>query len=471
MSTDIVVTKRIHQLCQDSQNFILIGVVIAKSDPKYMESTTMTTYGGRDDGTRGVITLTLRDSERDTINCTVWASQVAIDSFDSLFHIGDVVNVSKAKVLSSSSDRSEQFAPRSTSPYSLKLNALQDGANIKLHEGSGLEQMRRLVTVAPVDATTTYQLADIAAGGHSHNGQSVNILAVVRCVRPKKQIVVAKTGKIKNLREVIVMDATHSGMSMKFWSNEYVERIDKWTPLTTVLLMMDVRIEYNEYFKSICLGMSSKTIITEDPACEQADRLLVSVMRVPLQDSDVAFSATTSAINTSVITTVMSVQQIWDRAEGDLKSDEDQFTALCYAVVTKFDLDGCSRLIGRTCQTCKSFVRVSDDRCSRPECAYNPANIVSYFDIRIDLTDHTGTLANCRLMNQVAEQTLACKVDKFLNMSDEEKGKLKWRILLERCAVKLVVKRKSPVRFQTVYSVAECVVAGAKEVEGKIKVY
>ena len=47
------------------------------------------------------------------------------------------------------------------------------------------------------------------------------------------------------------------------------------------------------------------------------------------------------------ITTIMTVQQILDRAEGDLKGEEDQFTALCYAVISKFDLDGCSKIISR----------------------------------------------------------------------------------------------------------------------------
>ena len=32
----------------------------------------------------------------------------------------------------------------------------------------------------------------------------------------------------------------------------------------------------------------------------------------------------------------MTVQQILDRTEGDLVQEEDQFTALCYAVITRF---------------------------------------------------------------------------------------------------------------------------------------
>lgn len=287
-STDIIVTKRISQINQDARSFVVTGVVIAKNEPKYFESSS-SQYAGNGSSSRGVLTLTIRDSDRDTINCTVWGSQLMIDSYDGMFHIGDVVNVTNPKVLPSAQDRGEQFNPRSTSQWSLSLGENGD-SGIKLYEGAALEQFRKLVTAATVLSSDTYPLADIASGGQSITGQNVNVLVVVRAIRPRKQIVIAKTGKMKNLREVIVMDTSHGGMSMKFWNSEYVDRIDKWIPLTTVLLIMDVRIEYNQYHKSICLGMSGKTIITEDPAVEEADQLLLHVMRVPLSESDVAQS-------------------------------------------------------------------------------------------------------------------------------------------------------------------------------------
>ncbi|XP_058838630.1 protein hold'em [Topomyia yanbarensis] len=470
MSSDIVVTKRICQIDQESRNFILIGVIIAKSDPKFFESSSLR-QGKDSTSARGVMTLTLRDSERDTINCTIWGSQLMIESYDSLFHIGDVVNITKPKVLASCHDRSEQFNPRSTSSFSLSLGE-QDESKIKLHEGSRLDLMKKLVSVATVPASETYPLADISAGGQHINGQSVNILVVVRSVRPKKQIVIAKTGKLKYLREVILMDASHAGMSMKFWNNEFVERIDKWVPLTTVLLVMDVRVEFDQYYKFVCLGMSGRTIITEDPAIEDADKLLVHAMKHPcVQDFDATYSLSSSATDPVTITSVMTVQQILDRSEGDLKTEEEQFTALCYAVITKFDLDGCSRITGRKCVNCKTFLRISDSKCQKETCQSHLQNISVYFDIPVDITDHTGTLTNCRLMSQAAENTLNCKVDSFLKMGDAQKGKLKWRYLLERCSLKLIVKRKSPIRFQTLYSIVECSLANPQEVESKIKVY
>lgn len=120
---------------------------------------------------------------------------------------------------------------------------------------------------------------------------------------------------------------------------------------------------------------------------------------------------------------------------------------------------------------CKTLLRISDNKCQREECQGTHYHININFDIPVDITDHTGTLANCRLMSQAAENTLHCKVEAFLKMGDAQKGKLKWRYLLERCAVKLVIKRKSPVRFQTLYTILDCSVASPKEVGSKIKVY
>lgn len=365
MSSEILITKRINQINQDSRSFILVGVIIAKSDPKFFESTSSLRSAGSASSSRGVLTLTIRDSDRDTINCTIWNSSQIIESYDNLFHIGDVVNITKPKVISSGFDRSEQFNPKSTSVYSLSLGENED-SKIKLHDGSGLEQIRKLISVPTVLASDTYLLADIATGGQGINGQNVNVLVAVRSVRPRKQIVIAKTGKLKYLREVIVMDTSHAGMSIKFWNNEYVERIDKWIPLTTILLIIDVRVEFDQYYKSICLGMSGRTIITEDPAMEEADKLLIHVMKTSTHDTELVYSASSNTTDrkiamsneesslslsyffkASTITSIMTVQQIVDRAEGDLKTEEDHFTALCYAVITRFDLDGCSRIISR----------------------------------------------------------------------------------------------------------------------------
>lgn len=43
----------------------------------------------------------------------------------------------------------------------------------------------------------------------------------------------------------------------------------------------------------------------------------------------------------------MTVQQIYDRSDGAIRDDSDQFTAVIYGVVTRFDLDGSSRCVSK----------------------------------------------------------------------------------------------------------------------------
>lgn len=49
-------------------------------------------------------------------------------------------------------------------------------------------------------------------------------------------------------------------------------------------------------------------------------------------------------INISEITNVMTIRQIKDRCDGRLLSDDEQFTAVVYGIITQFDLDGTSKI-------------------------------------------------------------------------------------------------------------------------------
>lgn len=89
----------------------------------------------------------------------------------------------------------------------------------------------------------------------------------------------------------------------------------------------------------------------------------------------------------------------------------------------------------------------------------------------MDISDHTGTLINCKLYNKFAEKVIGVNVHNFIEMSDDEKGSLKWNILLERCAVKLVVRKKSVCRARTLISVVDCAVINPNQVSRELKIY
>ncbi|XP_050080579.1 protein hold'em [Anopheles maculipalpis] len=478
-SAEISTVKTIAQINAEAHNFILVAVVIAKSNPRFFSGHSKHRDVHEQDSTgsietaRGVLTLTLRDSARDTINCTVWGRADTIAHYDNAFAIGDVIDVNRPQVSSSVFGRSEQYSPTVTSPYGLTVNDQTQMAQLVRHEGGqDTARLQALLRVPLVQPSTTIPLADIVASGSGCNGETFNLLVVVRAVRAKRDIRVARSNEMKSFREVILMDSSHSGVVMKFWSESYIRWSEQWMPLKTVLLIVDARVEFSEYYKTICLAVDRKTIITQDPLLPQLNSLLAHAKSIPTQDIDVVCSLSSGTVDPTTINTVMTVQQILDRTEGNLVQEQDQFTALCYAVITRLDLDGPTRNVSKRCRNCRTLVRGQDAACPKSDC---PGHLTpgreSFFDLTVDITDHTGTLTGCRMVSRVAETVLECDVASFERQSDDQKTHLKWKFLLDRCAVKLIVKRRSAVRFQNLYSIVACTIADPAEVEAKLKVY
>lgn len=109
------------------------------------------------------------------------------------------------------------------------------------------------------------------------------------------------------------------------------------------------------------------------------------------------------------------------------------------------------------------------------------------FDLRVNLSDHTGSLVNCRLTGEIAERVLNCKVKKmqlikfiksvflifevgqFTGMTDTEKCHLKWKYLMERCAIRILalcVYGTNPL-----YSILSCELASPIDVANQLPHY
>lgn len=98
-------------------------------------------------------------------------------------------------------------------------------------------------------------------------------------------------------------------------------------------------------------------------------------------------------------------------------------------------------------------------------------NYTDIYDLSVDLTDHTGSLQKCRIGATLAENMLGHPLNVFAMLSSERRGEIKWKWLLERCTIKIVVKRKSVVRSQAMICIVDCVVAKQAVVLGHIKMY
>uniref|UniRef100_A0AAG5DUE5 MEIOB-like N-terminal domain-containing protein n=1 Tax=Anopheles atroparvus TaxID=41427 RepID=A0AAG5DUE5_ANOAO len=436
MSTGVLVARKIAQISDDNREFVLAAVIIAKSDPRFFSGTARSSSSEATDRkslvARGVLTLTLRDSDRDTINCTIWGKADSIAHYDNSFEVGDVVDVHKPQVSSTMYCRSEQYSPTVTSLYGLTINEQSPSSQIIHHEGTHLQTLKSLLKVPPVRAEETIPLADIVASGAGCKGETFNVLVVVRAVRPRKEIRINRTNQLKSFREVVLMDQSHAGVLIKFWSESYCKRADAWVPLSTVLLIVDVRIEFSEYYKTTGLAVDRKTIITQDPNLPQVDSLLRHAKNIPMQDVDIVCSLSSGTVDPATINTIMTVQQILDRTDGDLVTEDDQFTALCYAVITRLDLDGPSRTASQRCVHCRTLLRGQEQCCPKLDClGHTIPALETFFDLAVDLTDHTGTLHGCRMVGGAAETVLRCDVKTFLSKTDSQKAELKWMYLLD----------------------------------------
>lgn len=98
-------------------------------------------------------------------------------------------------------------------------------------------------------------------------------------------------------------------------------------------------------------------------------------------------------------------------------------------------------------------------------------NFVDTFNIAVDVTDHTGSLKSCRIGETLAESMLGHSLATFRTLSIQERGEIKWKWLLERCTLKMVVKRKTAIRSQSMVDIVDCIISKPTDVLNHIKMY
>lgn len=79
-----LINVNIKDIYCDQENIQITGIIIKKSNLKCFESK-------RNHGeTCGVITITIRDSKKDFINCVVWGSEYFVRCYDVQFKMGNI---------------------------------------------------------------------------------------------------------------------------------------------------------------------------------------------------------------------------------------------------------------------------------------------------------------------------------------------------------------------------------------------
>ncbi|XP_072752285.1 meiosis-specific with OB domain-containing protein isoform X2 [Anoplolepis gracilipes] len=407
-----------------------------------LKLTTLYVYKHRqiNTGERSVWTFTLRDTEEDFINVTVWGSSEFVKKVSSTFNIGSVVEVISAKIIKRQpNDKNEQFVPSTSSPFALIVN--EGTALIHNHDAPTCEQYKNLLMRPVKNVTFAKNLKSILNNIEELCNRSVDLFVVVTFIGDTRNII-TRNGQTLTCRSFEVADgSTDNTVSLILWDKDWVERSAFWEPKRTVLFLVDVRIAYDEYKKKTALSISKRTLITECSDIPQAAKIISAIQHY---DPDSICSDSFTIPNPNTITTVMTIQQITEKLQKktNMKDERLQFAAIVRASVTEINLDGSLKdLISVKCALCKKIVSDVKDSCMNLNCPSGngiraPLNTVK-FNIKINLKDDTGYLIGCRLTGDVAERVMGCTVDEFQAMTIEKRAKLKWLYLLEECNVRL----------------------------------
>ncbi|GJQ67244.1 putative aspartate aminotransferase [Trypoxylus dichotomus] len=228
---------------------------------------------------------------------------------------------------------------------------------------------------------------------------------------------------------------------------------------------------------SIFLSTTGRISIGENPVGAEANNLRSYAITAPVQPTEILERLSEAIGSTNSIQNVMSVRQVLDKMEmlsnpaTETNASDRHFTALLYVLVTHLDLDGLSKIVTTRCSKCKVLVPNNEKFCENFECNLEGdlSELDSKFDLKINISDHTGSLVNCRLTGTIAENVLDCTVEQFSRMTDAEKCHLKWKYLMERCAIRIMVLCAPGTN--PLCSILSCALATPNEVANKLRHY
>ncbi|XP_071963434.1 meiosis-specific with OB domain-containing protein-like isoform X2 [Antedon mediterranea] len=462
-NSDQTIRTFIADLSPHLPNVMLIGIVLAKQSPRSVVSRKYPNTP------RYVFSFVLRDSVTDFIHISCWGSEAYIKELATGFKVSDIVVVSNPMVQakqSSDYEAEEKYKPSTSSSFQLSLS--ENHSSVKLYTGTDVDQFQSLLHQSIKEANDYYTLEDVIANGQDLNGHHINLLVLVKSVGNVKDIV-TKDGRSIHRCEVKVFDDTTLNFSIILWDMSAIEQTYFWIPKDTVLFFADVLIKFDSFRMCMTATVDSKTIIISNPDSPEAhslyrygkgcsDDVLFGSDNLPNQDFDLS-----------------SVQDVYTALNLILKCEEmkmypgQQTVVHCivFAAFTNFNIDGpLNNVVSQRCASCKRRVNLETGFCNNSECNMETANElpVPTFDMSVTISDHTGSVTNCRMGGSVCERLLECTATDFTMMNDRQKTEKKWKYLLEMC--KFYVKISPVMRDsgqEVTIRVLSCSIADEKE--------
>ncbi|KAL1491662.1 hypothetical protein ABEB36_012224 [Hypothenemus hampei] len=416
-------------------NILIIAIIIGKQRPKIIQL-----QGGQNgfpSDNRAVWNFTVRDSVKQYINVTLWGNPEQVFQANDKFSTGDVVELINPQVnLRRIDDASEKFSPMVTSPYKLILS---DKSDLIMHPHN--EPYKYLLHYPTKPSVRFVPIQNIYTRGESI--EFVDILGAVRGINETRTVSTWRNETLQ-VREIEIFDHTAPSLKITLWEPDIINRSNFWKPRETLLFFTDLKIDWSNFGHTYIAKTTGRTIVTENPIGKEAQELLEYAQNAPVETFQIVEQMITSFSKSNTADEILSIQQVHDRINNCLamkRTRNNSFSFILYAFVTEMDLDGLQRTLLVKCGHCNTIIK--GNKCEMPECKViyenEPVESKITFDIKVALSDHTGTLVNCKLCGNAAELALGCSAKGFASMSDDDKGRLKWKYLLEQCKVHVAV--------------------------------
>ncbi|XP_073835907.1 meiosis specific with OB domains hold'em [Musca autumnalis] len=454
--TTPLATKKLYQLHPEMENILIVAMVLGKTEPNIFLSRNDTQH-------KGVMCFTLRDSPQHIVNCKYWGSREKVEELNEQIQLGDIVDVVCPKISmltqNAMDSKQAQYQPVSSLPLTLVVNEGQ--GLIEKHSYHDLEKYTEIRLLSHQSHKPLYSvmnLADVRASFSDSKAQAfhTDFLVVVGLVCKPRDIHASKDGRARRCLEIVVFDQSlTSGMTFTIWHSDWINRAEAaWQPMKTVLHLIDVKVSFSSFYKGCILNFTSKSIIYENPVGTETQHLKTFASTLPKTPFDIVAQTSNaeSMPKAEDIQTVMTIRQIYTRAEGHLRDTSEQFTAKLYAMVTHFDIDWPEHVLSKKCKACNRYIAVRKDICDNEQCqlsfsfGYSGEKYDYFFNINVQLSDHTGTLVEGRLTDAIAMRILSFNCEQYLKLNQEELQKLKWRFLLQHVEAKLLIKKSNMLR-------------------------
>ena len=202
------------------KNHFLMCIVVAKSKINVFNKTMFkSAKEEKDPKKRAVLTITVRDSPKSIMNCVIWGSEDFCREYGAKINVGNVINIISPKITPASSENG--YKPHTTSAHALCINEGQN--EVTIHHGQN-EQFDELMRIPVKSTMSVLKLQDIVSKGNQSNGEFIDLLVMVRSVKPIRNYSNRKGSSDLKFREIICFDQSNSGTCIKIWNCGYLQR-------------------------------------------------------------------------------------------------------------------------------------------------------------------------------------------------------------------------------------------------------